>query len=981
MADPMPEDFGGKTLKLNSPAGGVANPTGVASGPLCITWPNPKEKEIYEARSKEFIDTITFVSKDFPDILIGIKQFVEKFQVEKTYESAVTLVERYNNTVKTYIKINRGTEDYCAKCRRACDPKLADHVLRQVYRMSITDPGSLNKYESFTSATYGETNFKQMAEILQEIKMDKNDVFVDLGSGIGSIVMQASICTPISRAIGIEIQDIPNKYAHDMDKNFEFLMAWYGKKYSPYDLYGGSFMEPPSTWKNVRNNELDAVFDWKREATVIFVNNYAFSADLNLELKNAFNELNPGTRIVSTKEFCPVDFKINDRNAGKDIGSIMRVKELKSVEDGFSWTNNAVKVFQSTIDNTKLQEYYDSKSQKTKVKTSDRSSSSSPVMDQSSRTAKTVPSHKANLKQNAPTKKASKVKIEPIHESDPEEFSHVTPAVNGKKRPRKKKTNAKNNQWENSNGKEVLTPLQRFHRDQLKSLNNNPAQQCTETSFDKKIDETWNIVSQNAKLQFREMIRLIKQLPTDNLPLVYEKEKETIRELSRLVKREEEKINEIKRKTELNYERSISRVMEKAESNMNSLGAKMASEESQVMRLKEQMDLTQSRINAHPGSLSQSKHAISQISSDTTTPTHTSKTPTQTTVNNNLNRTVPKGTQQIDGQTTLPPRFTTMPQSPHSVSHSPRSIKSSPSSENKNGETNERLIQAGLESATYHTHISPIGQQRAFISTSESKPGSREHFPINLTPNRTNGDVNSCESGHSRSSSTYGSPRTKRPRLPSVDSNISEGIKPVQSSVIRPTNHLSTSNHNTSNPNRHTRPPQMIGQQSVVRLNGASPIIPQNPNPYGAQQIPDRLYGGLGGLRGHLTPNGDVPSHYLPTNIVQKNIKETDILTKQVNGVHRMKQVSNGVPAHMMGIQPYPTQEQQQHLYTTLHGLSQAQVLSAAYAQYQPYQVQYAPPHHPPTQVPPNRAHANQTQNSAALQNAAKTIKKDKATR
>lgn len=60
MANPMPEDFGGKTLKLNSPAGGVQNPTGISNGPLCITWPSSKEKEIYDARSKEFIDTISF---------------------------------------------------------------------------------------------------------------------------------------------------------------------------------------------------------------------------------------------------------------------------------------------------------------------------------------------------------------------------------------------------------------------------------------------------------------------------------------------------------------------------------------------------------------------------------------------------------------------------------------------------------------------------------------------------------------------------------------------------------------------------------------------------------------------------------------------------------------------------------------------------------------------------------------------------------
>ena len=53
------------------------------------------------------------------------------------------------------------------------------------------------------------------------------------------------------------------------------------------------------------------------------------------QLKRAFGEMNEGTKIISTKEFCPVDFKINDRNAGNDIGSIMRVSEMKSVADGF----------------------------------------------------------------------------------------------------------------------------------------------------------------------------------------------------------------------------------------------------------------------------------------------------------------------------------------------------------------------------------------------------------------------------------------------------------------------------------------------------------------------------------------------------------------------------------------------------------------------------------------------------------------------
>ena len=77
------------------------------------------------------------VSKDFPDISIGIKQYVEKYLCEPNYENGCKLVERYNQTVKTYIKLNRGTEEYCAKCRRACDKNLADHILRQVRIKSL----------------------------------------------------------------------------------------------------------------------------------------------------------------------------------------------------------------------------------------------------------------------------------------------------------------------------------------------------------------------------------------------------------------------------------------------------------------------------------------------------------------------------------------------------------------------------------------------------------------------------------------------------------------------------------------------------------------------------------------------------------------------------------------------------------------------------------------------------------------------------
>jgi len=72
------------------------------------------------------------------------------------------------------------------------------------------------------------------------------------------------------------------------------------------------------------------------------------------------------TKIISTKPFSPVDFTINPRNAGNDIGCFMRVSELGSIKDGFSWTDKIVQVFLSVIDHTKLAEFYDKQNEKKK---------------------------------------------------------------------------------------------------------------------------------------------------------------------------------------------------------------------------------------------------------------------------------------------------------------------------------------------------------------------------------------------------------------------------------------------------------------------------------------------------------------------------------------------------------------------------------------------------------------------------------------
>ena len=42
--------------------------------------------------------------------------------------------------------------------------------------MSITDANALNKYEAHSSETYGETNFKQMREVIKHLEWNKDDI-------------------------------------------------------------------------------------------------------------------------------------------------------------------------------------------------------------------------------------------------------------------------------------------------------------------------------------------------------------------------------------------------------------------------------------------------------------------------------------------------------------------------------------------------------------------------------------------------------------------------------------------------------------------------------------------------------------------------------------------------------------------------------------------------------------------------------------
>lgn len=221
---------------------------------------------------------------------------------------------------------------------------LLRHILQQTYNAAVTDPEKLNQYEPFSPEVYGETSYDLVCQMIDQIQITSDDIFVDLGSGVGQVVLQMAAATPCKICLGIEKAEVPSRYAEAMNKNFRTWMQWYGKKYGEYKLIKGDFLTEEHREKI-------------NQATIVFVNNFAFGPSVDHQLKERFADLKDGARIVSSKSFCPLNFRITDRNLS-DIGTIMHVSEMSPLRGSVSWTGKPVSYYLHIIDRTKLERYF-----------------------------------------------------------------------------------------------------------------------------------------------------------------------------------------------------------------------------------------------------------------------------------------------------------------------------------------------------------------------------------------------------------------------------------------------------------------------------------------------------------------------------------------------------------------------------------------------------------------------------------------------
>lgn len=130
------------------------------------------------------------------------------------------------------------------------------------------------------SPTYGEIKPEGASMLIKEYNLNANDVFYDLGCGVGKLVFQVFLEGGVKKSIGIELSPTRIKYAKNVQNKLKDIT-------SSDDNRSLDFYE---------QNILDADVS---DATAIYIASTCFSDKMMTKLTKKLSQLKPGLRFVT----------------------------------------------------------------------------------------------------------------------------------------------------------------------------------------------------------------------------------------------------------------------------------------------------------------------------------------------------------------------------------------------------------------------------------------------------------------------------------------------------------------------------------------------------------------------------------------------------------------------------------------------------------------------------------------------------------
>ncbi|KAJ3158884.1 Nucleosomal histone H3-Lys79 methylase [Geranomyces michiganensis] len=276
------------------------------------------------------------------DVKTGILRGIQRAVHRKSPADLCEAVEAWNKQM-ILLKTQQKAFNQAEFTGPPASYQMVAHILEQAYSRSVAPSSSLlNQYEGFSNNVYGEVKHNFVNTIIKEARIQPHHIFLDMGSGIANVVLQvAAQC--LCYSYGIEVMDIPAKLAVQQRKEFISRMRYYAKPCGRIKLKHADFLEDPSFPEVIKS------------ADVIFVNNYAFSAELNQRILGLFLDLKEGATVISLRSFLPVD-RPTSRSTRRNnaIESIFTVKEHFFGRDCVSWMNEGGHYYIHKVDRKQL---------------------------------------------------------------------------------------------------------------------------------------------------------------------------------------------------------------------------------------------------------------------------------------------------------------------------------------------------------------------------------------------------------------------------------------------------------------------------------------------------------------------------------------------------------------------------------------------------------------------------------------------------
>lgn len=313
----------------------------------------PRDKDDFRPIDDIFqvIDIVSqhYVPEEEADVFnnepTGIKRKLRRALAHSSETDFRQVVADYNDTIE---RLRRdGTIAKKLDSTHRLTLPLVERILTQIYSRTVSPRvESLRQYENGTDNVYGELLPRFISTIFKETKLKSNMVFVDLGSGVGNVVLQAALEIGCE-SWGCEMMQNACELAELQQTEFKARCRLWGIAPGKTHLVRGDFLKEQS------------IIDVLKRADVILINNQAFTPQLNTELVNHFLDMKEGCQIVSLKSFVPAGHKIQSRNLNSPI-NLLKVKQRNYWSNSVSWTDVGGTYFIATKDSSRLKAFAES---------------------------------------------------------------------------------------------------------------------------------------------------------------------------------------------------------------------------------------------------------------------------------------------------------------------------------------------------------------------------------------------------------------------------------------------------------------------------------------------------------------------------------------------------------------------------------------------------------------------------------------------